>query len=112
MHPSRCQFQVRTARERDIGDKLVWRFPLASPEGRAALEPALAEERRAALEAGEPVPRDPESITVGYYIHLDDPGGAWAFMPVNTARALAVLRLPTVLRRIADDLVARIAHAS
>jgi hypothetical protein len=109
MDPTRQQFQVRPAKSaRDIGDRLIWRFPLATEEGRAALAPVLAAERDQARAAGEQPPKDPETITIGYYLQLDNPDGMWAFAPVATARARASLAVAAVQRRICADLVARL----
>ena len=89
----RQQFQVRPGQS--LGDRLIWRYPLASAEGRTAL---------AGLE-----PR--ESVTVGYYRQLTEPAGAWAFMPVTTDYAARSLAVYAVQRRICDDLAERIRRA-
>lgn len=87
--PDRQQFQVRPPKsDRDLGHKLVWRYPLASEDGERALR-------------GLP---DMETVTVGYY-RLVEPPGAWAFFPVNRPASLAALAVPSVQRRIMDYLV-------
>lgn len=46
----------------------------------------------------------PSTMTVGYYRRLDEPPGAWCFMPVNTDEAVAVLPSLWVMDRVAYDL--------
>lgn len=84
--PRRQQFRIR--RNCGLGDRLIWQYPMATPDGRAAL---------AGL--GEPA-----SVTVGYYRRMADPPGAVCFMPVSTAQAIAALSVPAVMRRIGEDL--------
>lgn len=97
MDPTRHQFQVRPA---DLGDRLIWRFPLATPEGREALRAVIAA-----------TGKDPQTVTVGYYLDLDDPEGAPVFMPVNSPQAKAALTVAAVQRRIASDLIERLERA-
>ena len=94
----------------DPGDRLVWRYPVAHPDGKIALAPVQAEAVRKALADGQQPPREPAMITVGYYIEMEDPDWGIAFMPVTTPWAIAALSVATVQRRIADDLITRIEH--
>lgn len=93
------QFQVRIQEQ---GSRLVWRFPSTTSEGRQGLTPVAA-----AL--GVEIPK---TITVGYYIQIDDPPDAWVFMPTATPWALAALGVPSVQRRIMRDLVERVSARS
>lgn len=90
--PARQQFQIK--RDQALGDRLIWRYPLASEEGRAAL-------------AGLP---KVDSITVGYYRQLSDPPN-WCFFPVSTESARRALHVQAVQRRICEDLAGRIEPA-
>lgn len=92
----------------DSGDRLIWRFPFQSPETRQALAPVWQAEQAKSRAEGTPPPPEPQSITVGYYIQLNDPVGAWAFMPSQTPYTLVVLEMPIVQRRIARDLISRL----
>ena len=105
MSDKRMCFLVRVG---DSGDRLIWRFPFQSPETRQALTPVWQAEQAKALAEGTPLPPEPQSITVGYYIQLDDPPGAWAFMPSKTPYTPVVLETPVVQRRIARDLISRL----
>jgi hypothetical protein len=96
MDKSRTQFHVR--RGETLGDKLVWRYPGRSGE--------LA--RQLAVAGIDPIP---EQITVGYYRVLDEPDGAWCFMPVNSSAALAALDIDLVRDRICEDLAIRLRQA-
>lgn len=88
----RPSFAVR--RGQALGDRLIWRYPGGSQETRRQL-----------MVAGiNPVP---ESITIGYYFRRDEPAGAPAFMPVNTAAAIAALAIDAVQVRICEDLAIR-----
>lgn len=105
MSDKRMCFLVRVG---DSGDRLIWRFPFHSPETRQALTPRWKAEQAKALAQGAPPLVEPQSITVGYYIQLDDPPGAWAFMPSLTPYTPVVLEMPVVQRRIARDLIIRL----
>lgn len=93
---SRPFFQVRPGES--LGDRLIWRFPLRSAEIRRQLMPIVAA-------SGKP---EPKQITIGYYMQLDDPDGAWAFMPVNSPLAISALGIESVQRRICEDLQERV----
>lgn len=95
MDTSRPFFQVRQGER--FGDRLLWRFPFRSTEIRRRMLPVLR-----ALG-----PSEPSQITIGYYFQLDDPDGAWAFMPLNTPLAVAALGIEMVQRRICTDLADR-----
>lgn len=79
-------FQIRQGQT--LGDRLVWRYPLASEDGRHALR-------------GLP---DAETVTVGYYRRVHPPGSV-AFFPIHRPHSLAALTVPSVQRRIMDDLI-------
>lgn len=92
MDKSRAFFQVKHGQT--LGDRLILRFPGTNARITKALQ-----------KAG--VLHIPNQITVGYYLQLDEPDGAWAFMPVNTPATKAVLGERMVQNRIAEDLVSR-----
>jgi len=85
-------FMVR--RGQRLGDRLILRFP------------QLHFEVQQALRGQNNIPN---SITVGYYGQLEEPDGAWYFMPVHTVFAHAALGTRFVQERIARDLQIRMA---
>lgn len=83
---TRSFFNLRPDRR---GKKLVMRQPMRHPEARRILA-------RLGL--------SPSSVTLGYFVQVADPPGAWAYMPVNTDQALALMDLPSVRDRIIEDM--------
>ncbi len=92
MDTSRPFFQIRYGEK--LGDRLVLRFPGKNP-------------KIARMLSSKGVASPPSNITIGYYLQLEDPDGAWCFMPVNTVAAKAVLAVTMVQNRIANDLLSR-----
>jgi hypothetical protein len=86
-------------RPTDDGDRMILRHATGS----AALRKKLSEFLRA-----HEVDDVPKSITVGYFIELDEPDCAPAFMPAASAYAAAALELELVQRRLASELGKRI----
>ena len=95
MDKSRPMFQVRP---QTLGERLTWRYP-----GR---QPAI---RRALIEATG-LAEIPQSITLGYYRRLDQPAGAWCFMPRTDPLVCAALEIDMVRARICEDLAIRISE--
>ncbi len=92
MDRSRAFFQIKYGEK--LGDRLILRFPDKNLKIAKAL-------------SSHEVNDVPNQITVGYYLQLEDPEGAWSFMPVNTTAAKAVLTVAMVQNRIATDLLSR-----
>ena len=92
MDSSRAFFEIK--RGERLGDRLILRFP-----GKNL--------KVAKILSSKGVAPPPSNITIGYYLQLEDPDGAWCFMPVNTATAKAVLTVTMVQNRIANDLLNR-----
>ncbi|KKM65912.1 hypothetical protein LCGC14_1486540, partial [marine sediment metagenome] len=69
MDSSRAFFQIKYGER--LGDRLVLRFPGKNP-------------KIAKILSSKGVIPSPSNITIGYYLQLEDPDGAWCFMPVNT----------------------------
>ena len=90
MDSSRAFFQIKYGER--LGDRLVLRFPGKNP-------------KIAKILSSKGVIPSPSNITIGYYLQLEDPDGAWCFMPVNTVPAKAVLTVVMVQNRIANDLL-------
>ena len=93
MDSSRAFFQIKYGEK--LGDRLTLRFPRQNSK---------IVERLSA----KGVIDIPNNITIGYYLQLDDPEGAWCFMPVNTTTAKNLLTVPMVQKRIANDILNRI----
>lgn len=96
MEKNRMQYQIKRT---PMGDRLIWRYPGSQPAVRRQLQAAG-------------VDTIPASITLGYYRVLDQPPGAIAFMPVNTAAAAAALGIESVQMRICEDLQIRMRAAA
>lgn len=90
--PKNKDSQFRVRQNQELGDKLVWCFPLASQAGRDALKGLTVT----------------DSVTVGYYLQMEDPVDAWVFMPVNTEAAKRALSVRSVQSRISRDLLQRL----
>ena len=93
--PRNKESQFRVRYNDDLGEKLVWCFPLASQAGRDALKGLTVT----------------DSVTVGYYFQLDDPTDAWVFMPADTEAAKRALLVRSVQHRIGNDLYKRLSGA-
>jgi len=92
MDKSRSFFQVKHGEK--LGDRLVLRFPTQNPQ----IVKRLSDSGITSI---------PNNMTIGYYLQLEDPDGAWCFMPINTAAAKILLTLTMVQNRIANDLLSR-----
>ncbi len=92
MDSSRPFFQIKHGER--LGDRLILRFPGKNPNILKML-------------SSKGVSPPPSNITIGYYLQLEDPDGAWCFMPVNTVAAMTVLTVTMVQNRIMNDLLNR-----
>jgi len=96
----RPQFQLR---QHDQGRRLIWRNPFGHDDAERVLGPVLQQLRRDAAAAGDTLPGQPKSLSLGIY--MPDPDtDRWGYYPGGGAMALAALEIRTVQERIAHDL--------